>query len=301
MDTCRILVTGAQGQLGRALVAHLDKEYEVVGVGKSECDIRSFDRVRDCFKDVKPQIVLHTAAYADVDGCETDEAHAMRVNAEGTEHVAHACRGIGARMIYYSTDYVFDGNKRSPYDETDSPNPQTVYGRSKLEGERRVGEILDNYIILRIAWLYGIEGNNFVTAMVRRGLEQIEMKRRGREVTPLKVVCDQIGSPTWTADVVKQTQVVIDHKLTGLFHCTAEGEVSRYRLVCDVFETLGLTVDLEPCPLKDYPAAAMRPKYTALANHRLNELGLNVMRHYRAALEEFLNIYKEEILSCAVK
>ncbi len=297
----RILVTGNQGQLGRALISIFSSSYDVTGVDIQDCDIRDYDAVLDCVKDAQPDIVIHTAAFTDVDGCETNGAAAMAVNATGTENVARACKEVGARMIYYSTDYVFDGSKDVPYLETDLPNPLTVYGQSKLEGERRIIDLLDNSVILRIAWLYGAHGNNFVKTMVRLGLEQLDAQRLGHLARPLTVVDDQIGNPTWTVEVSRQTKVVIENNLTGLFHGTAEGESSWYQFACDIFDFLSLNVEMKPCRTEEYSRPAPRPKRSSLENKRLKEVKLNVMRDYKIALKDFIQKHGEELLTCNVK
>ena len=297
----KILITGSNGQLGRALVRFYSPSCDVVGVGVKDCDIQDYSAVRSCLRSVQPHVVMHTAAYTDVDGCEANEERAMLVNASGTENVARVCGEVSAKMIYYSTDYVFDGHKRFPYTETDVPNPQTMYGKSKLEGERRMQSVLDNCIILRVAWMYGIDGKNFLKTIVNAGCRQLEQRKQGRRSEPLKVVDDQIGSPTWTDDVARQTEVVIENDLTGLFHATSEGETSRYRLACDIFDLLSLDVIVEPCRSDEYPSGAPRPKYSSLENCKLKETGLNVMRDYLTALREFIERYGEELPTWSAK
>jgi len=296
----RILVTGSEGQLGRELVPFFSSAYDVVGVDLEDCDIRLYSNVRAYVRDVQPDIVIHAAAYTDVDECEIDQRMAMAVNAGGTENVARACKEVGARMVYYSTDYVFDGAEESPYVETDSVNPMSVYGKSKLEGERRVVDLLDDYVILRIAWLYGIEGKNFVKTMIKLGLEQLDAQAQSQSVKSLKVVDDQIGNPTWTFDVAGQTKVVVDKQLSGLFHCTSEGEVSWYRFACDIFDILSMDVEVKPCRTEEYARPAPRPRRSSLENQRLKKAGLNVMRGYKVALKDFLDKNMERLFSNAM-
>ncbi len=272
--------------------------YDVVGVAVEDCDVRNFSNVRTCFQNAQPDIVLHTAAYTDVDGCEANQQLALDVNAMGTENVARVCQEIGAKMVYYSTDYVFDGAKGSPYVETDPVSPKNVYGRSKLEGEKRLASLLEDGVILRVAWLYGIEGDNFVKKIVKLGLKQLEARKRGRQIEAIKVVDDQIGNPTWTIDVAAQTKVVIENELVGLFHCTAEGDTSWHQLASDIFTILSLDVQIKPCFSNELPRSAPRPKYTSLENKRLKDAGLNVMRDYQAALREFLNKYGDALCTC---
>ncbi len=289
MATRRILVTGCRGQLGSDLIELLKGEYAVHGVDIQDFDIREYDRVLGCLKEIKPEVVLHTAAYTDVDGCQTNHETATSINAEGTENVARACREVKAKLIYYSTDYVFDGTKQSPYVETDSVGPKTVYGKSKLEGERQVVNLLDDYVILRIAWLYGRVGKNFMRTMVQLGFRQMQQSRQGEIITPLKIVDDQFGNPCWTQEVARQTRVVLVSDLTGVFHATSEGETSWYGFARMIFEKLNMPVQVRPCPTEEFPRPAPRPKRSSLENKRLKETGLNVMRRWDIALAEFLD------------
>lgn len=293
----KILITGARGQLGSDLMAVLGQRYEVVGCDIEDFDITNADAVRQHLTQIKPTIVLHAAAFTDVDRCESEPERAMAVNAEATGYIAATCRDLGARMIYYSTDYVFDGKKRSPYVESDEPNPQTAYGRSKLEGERRVREALTAYAILRLAWVYGAHGKNFVRMMLKLGYEQIRAVQRGEIITPLKVVDDQIGNPTWTMDIARQTEVVLRERLlSGIYHCTSAGETSWYGLTERIFAQLRMTVHMRPCTTDQFPRPAPRPAYSALENAALKAAGQNVMRDWREALAEFLTARKETSL-----
>ena len=286
----RILVIGSEGQLGQELVPFFSSAYDVVGVDLEDCDIRLYSNVRACVRDVQPDIVIHTAAHTDVDECEIDQRMAMAVNAAGTENVARACKEVGARMVYYSTDYVFDGAKSTPYVESDPTDPQTHYGRTKLEGEKVVESLLDDYAILRIAWLYGgRKGKNFVVTMVRKGLLQIYQEQMGETITPLKVVDDQLGNPCWTLEVARQTRVVLANNLTGIFHATSEGETSWYGFARMIFEKLNMPVQISPCTTEEFPCLAPRPKRSSLENKRLKDAGLNVMRSWDVALDECLD------------
>ncbi|TET95057.1 MAG: dTDP-4-dehydrorhamnose reductase [Candidatus Zixiibacteriota bacterium] len=289
MATRRILVTGCRGQLGTGLTELLKGEYAVRGVDIQDFDIREYDRVLGCLKEIKPEVVLHTAAYTDVDGCETNREAAISINAEGTENIARACREVKAKLIYYSTDYVFDGAKSTPYIESDTTNPQTHYGRSKLEGEEAVASLLDDYVILRIAWLYGRVGRNFVRTMVQLGFRQMQQSRQGEIITPLKVVDDQFGNPCWTLEIARQTRVILASDLTGVFHATSEGETSWYGFAHMIFEKLNMPVQVRPCPTEEFPRPAPRPKRSSLENKHLKETGLNVMRLWDIALAEFLD------------
>lgn len=287
----KLLVTGSKGQLGRDLIDTLSAKYNISGFDIDDVDIRNLEQLKSFFIQKKPGIVLHTAAFIDVDGCESDIETAMSVNAGGTENVALACKDIGAKLVYYSTDYVFDGENNSPYIESDQPNPQTIYGKSKLEGEKKIAEILDNYTILRIAWLYGAHGNNFVRTMIKLGNEQINNVKDGEGKEPLTVVIDQFGNPTWTVEIARQTEVVINNKLTGVYHCTSEGETTWYDFAKTIFMELPMKVFLKSCTTDEFPRPAKRPKYSVLENKNLKDLSLNIMSDYKTALREFFNRY----------
>jgi dTDP-4-dehydrorhamnose reductase len=296
MVSKKILITGCRGQLGSDLLFFLSKDYEVIGVDIDDFDIRDADRVRVYFQETRPEIIIHSAAYTDVDRAESDAEAATLINAIGTENIARAARDIGARMIYYSTDYVFDGTKKEPYLETDSLNPQTAYGKSKYEGEKRVIANLDNFVVLRIAWLYGTKGKNFVKTMIKLGQEQLLKAEKGENPAPLKVVNDQIGNPTWSMEVARQTHRILDEKITGICHCTAEGEISWYGFAKVIFEELGMNVQIEPCSSAEFPRPASRPHHSSLENTRLKMAGLNIMRHYHVAFKDFIRQERNNLI-----
>ncbi len=293
---CDIMVTGCRGQLGRDLVASFSADHSVRGVDLDELDIRDRERTLEAIRKADPGTVLHAAAYTDVDGCEGNRELAMAVNADGAENIALACRKVGARIVYYSTDYVFDGNADRPYTEDDQTNPQTVYGQSKLAGEQAVQNALDDYVILRIAWLYGRHGRNFVKTMIKLGFQQRRDRHGGREIAPLKVVDDQLGAPCWTMDIARQTRAVLSGRHTGLFHATSGGETSWYGLAQAIFAAMDIDVVVEACTSDEFPRPAPRPKRSTLSNQRLNEAGLNVMPDWKTPLETFLHEHSKEIL-----
>lgn len=293
----KLLVTGHRGQLGTDLVEILSDQYEVVGADLPELDIRNRKAIFELFTGERPEVVLHVAAYTDVDACEEDEAAAQAINGEGTRNVAFATTEIGARLIYFSTDYVFDGTKPTPYAETDSPNPQTVYGRSKLAGEVAVQEIVDDFAILRIGWVYGRQGKNFVKTMVRLGRRQLEGVDGSDVGAPLRVVDDQTGNPTWTVNIARQTALVIKEGLHGVFHATSEGETTWFRLAQNIFEILNMPVVVQPCSSAEFGRPAPRPARSSLDNAQLRAGGHNMMRDYDGALREFLDLYGKELLS----
>jgi len=206
-----LLVIGAKGMLGRDLMGILHSSFpnnEVIGWDIEEIDIQKEEDTVTKIEKLQPDIVIHIAAYTDVDGCESNEEKASAVNAEGTKHVALAALRCQAKMVYLSTDYVFDGNKREPYLESDSPHPLNVYGRSKLKGEQYVQELVKGPLIIRTQWLYGKFGKNFVASILQQG----------REKRVLSIVNDQIGSPTYTVDLAKAISVLIQFEDQGIFH-----------------------------------------------------------------------------------
>ncbi len=293
----KILVSGCRGQLGRDLVRMLEHSYQVSGIDIEDVDIQDSRGLEKCVLQAAPDAVIHTAAYTDVDGCESNPELAMAVNCAGAENVARACRAAGAKMLFYSTDYVFDGLSATPYTEEDIPAPQTIYGKSKWEGERAVSRTVENSAILRIAWVYGYHGKNFVKTMMKIGRQYLFAREKGENPPPLRVVDDQFGNPTWTEDVVRQTQIVLENDLTGVYHASSEGTASWYKFACDIFRHLNMSVNLTPCTTEEYPRPARRPRYSSLENAALKKLGLNVMPHYEKSLENFLNSYGARLLN----
>lgn len=287
----RILVTGHRGRLGRDLMIALESEHEVIGCDVEEVDIVQKDMVTEFITTMTPEVVLHAAAYTNVDVCEAEIDKAMAVNGDGTRNVAETCRHIDARMIYFSTDYVFDGSKEGDYVEDDKPNPQTVYGRSKLAGEEAVVNVMEDYAIVRIAWLYGMHGHNFVKTMIREGYKQID-GTRGQ----LRVVDDRRGNPTWTGQVAAQVRPLLDSAHKGIFHATATGSASWYEIAQRVFQTLDMCVDMAPCSADEYPRPAPRPRNSCLVNSRLQKAGIDQMREWGVALEDFLTSNSKRLL-----
>lgn len=284
------MITGAGGQLGSDLMTCLANDYQVIGTNRAELDLTDHDKTREFIFRRKPDLILHAAAFTNVDECETKAELAMEVNAIATANLAQCCKQTSARLIYFSTDYVFDGKTRTePYTESDQTGPITAYGQSKLAGEKEITTRLDNQAIMRIAWLYGINGNNFVKTMIRLGLAQLSNRAAGQPADPIKVVNDQIGTPTHTVEIARQTKVIIENNLTGLFHCTATGSCSWYQFAGEIFEILRMHIDLQPCLTSELPRPAPRPAHSVLANERLDNLKLNRMRNYSEVLNEFLN------------
>ena len=293
--TGKILLTGHRGQLGADLLKALSPKYEVVGFDLPEMDICNEQVVSNAVRTKRPDLVIHAAAYTNVDGCEIDQETALAVNTGGTHNLANACAEMNTRLVYYSTDYVFDGVKAEAYVESDQADPRTVYGQSKLAGERSVKELVENHLIIRIAWVYGRAGQNFVKTIIRLGRRQLELRDRGEVVAPLRVVDDQFGNPTWTVDIARQTMALIDSDLSGVVHATAEGETSWFGFASDIFRLMEMPVLLEPCTTEEFPRSAPRPRRSSLENYRLKKAGQNLMRDYREALKQFIQTEGREL------
>jgi dTDP-4-dehydrorhamnose reductase len=293
-----LLITGAKGQLGSELnnilqrgaseLGALPAAYagcEILAVDVDELDITSPDAVESFFSQHKPDFVFNCAAMTNVDGCESDEENAYRVNAMGPRNLAVASRKHGSRLLHVSTDYVFDGLGTRPYVETDEPAPNTAYGRTKLAGEKAVLDSCEGSCICRTAWLYGYVGNNFVKTMLRLAREN------GR----LKVVGDQVGNPTSAVDLAYQLALLGASRESGIFHCTCGGNpVSWHAFAERVVQRAGLSVPVESCTTGEFPRPAKRPAYSALENRHLEETIGNSMRDWKEALDSFLEHYLEQ-------
>jgi dTDP-4-dehydrorhamnose reductase len=272
----RILITGANGQLGHELQRVL-KGHTLIQAAWPEFDLLKSDVEKQVLA-ARPDTVFHLAAYTDVDGAEREPDKAMAINAKGTERVARAVDKAGARLIYLSTDYVFDGRKTSPYVETDKPNPLNAYGRSKLEGERRALACCPNTLIVRSAWLYGAHGKNFVNTIMRLASEQ----------PALRVVADQRGCPTHAGDLAVALARVLDMDMRGLVHATGAGDCTWYEFACAIVSLIGARVAVHPITTPETKCLALRPAYSVLDNRALAEAGI-VLPHWKDALVRFLS------------
>ena len=275
----RTLVTGADGQLGRDLVEELTRAgHEVVGCGRAGLDVSDREAALQVVGRVMPDTVVHAGAWTDVDGCETDPDRAWRVNALGTRHVAEAARRVGAQLCYISTDYVFDGTARRPYTEWDTPNPLSVYGRSKRAGETAAGP---DDLVVRTSWVCGRHGRNFVKTILGRAAD-------GKA---LKVVDDQHGCPTFTKDLAAGLRALIESRRPGLFHMTNQGATTWHDLAREVVSAAGLDVSLvSPVSTADLdpPRAAPRPAYAVLDNAALRLSGLPLLPDHHSSLRELV-------------
>lgn len=278
----RIVVTGADGQLGVELVPALAAHGEVIGTTIVELDVTDPGCV-DRLAALAPDWVVHAAAATDVDGCEREPELAMAVNADGTRRVAEGCRRAGAGLVYLSTDYVFDGCKGAPYTEGDAPAPLNVYGRSKLEGERAVRGLASRWIIVRTAWLYGTHGKNFVKTI----LGKVKTGER------LRVVDDQVGSPTYAADLAGAVALLLSRGQTGVFHVTNSGSCSWYEFTREILRLAGADVGrVSRIDSKESRRPARRPAYSVLDNAAWRAARLPPLRAWPEALADMLAALK---------
>jgi dTDP-4-dehydrorhamnose reductase len=279
----RILVTGARGMLGTDLVKRLSIKNDVIGV-----DIEDFDITdeRGTIKEIKrtaPELVINTAAFTDVDRCESEREMAFKVNRDGAKNMALGCREIGAKFIHISTDYVFDGSKREPYTEKDEPRPINIYGLSKLEGEREILKLQTpdsrlQTLIIRTSWLFGRNGKNFVDTILKLAGERDE----------IRVVDDQVGSPTYTIDLSEGIERLIDVGATGIVHCSNSGECSWYDFAKEILRMAGEKVNVIPITTADLKRPAPRPPYSVLSNERYYQLTGHRLRGWEDGLRDYL-------------
>jgi dTDP-4-dehydrorhamnose reductase len=287
MEMKRILVIGAKGMLGRDLVKVLystfrtDKQsdWEVLEWDIDDIDIREEKITVTKIESFHPEIVINVAGYTDVDGCESNEEKAFAVNAEGMKHVALGALKCRAKVVYLSTDYIFDGKKREPYLEDDPPNPLSVYGRSKWKGEQYVRELVEDALIVRTQWLYGRNGNNFVTSILRQV----------REKKVLSIVNDQIGSPTYTVDLSEAISVLLQFDARGVFHVANSDLCTWYTFGQAILKLSGMErVKVIPISSKELGRPAVRPPYSVLHCQKLKQVTGMILRPWSEALKDFL-------------
>ena len=283
----KILITGANGLLGHELISVLKNDHTLILLSHSQLDISDLESVNKHIDSSLPDIIINSAAYTQVDLCESNYDLAFKSNALGPKNLAIKCNQLGIPLIHISTDYVFEGNEKNkkPLEENDKLGPKTVYGKTKLEGENFVKENCDKYFILRTAWLYG-EGKNFVKTM-------INLSKKNKE---LKVVNDQIGSPTYAKDLAKAIKEIIDKKSDkyGIYHVTNKGEVSWYEFAKKIFEIKKIEIKVNPVTSEEFPRPAPRPHYSVLSNQKWIDAGFNPLRNYEEALKDYLDSLKEE-------
>ena len=275
----RILVTGASGQLGYDVERELERRgIEHLGTSSRELDITDRAAVEHLMQSYRPDAVIHCAAYTKVDLAEDEPERCWAVNADGTRNMAAACRKTGAKLLYISTDYVFPGAGERSYETGDPTGPVNTYGRSKLAGELAVQSLLEKYFIVRISWVFGKNGNNFVKTMLRLAETKAE----------LSVVCDQIGSPTYTADLAPLLCDMVQTERYGVYHATNEGTCAWSEFAEAIFELAGRQVVVHPIPTGAYPTRAARPLNSRMSKECLHSNGFQELPEWKNALARYL-------------
>lgn len=280
----KILVTGVNGQLGYDVCRALKKRgnCEFRGIDIDDLDITDEAAVHRYIGEYKPDAVIHNAAFTAVDKAELYPKACERVNAFGTKFLAEAAKEAGAKFIYVSTDYVFDGMKGGAYEPTDAKNPVSVYGKTKSAGEDLVIAATDKYFIVRISWVFGVNGGNFVKTMLRLAETKGE----------INVVCDQIGSPTYTADLAFLLCDMIETDRYGIYHATNEGVCSWYEFACEIMKQAGKSTKINPVTTDEYlkivTQQAKRPMNSVMSKDKLTENGFNRLPDWKDALKRFL-------------
>lgn len=285
-DINSILVVGAKGMLGCEVVAVLNdypgktkfESCQIHVVDLEEIDITKSASVKNCFDSTRPQLVINCAAYTDVDGCETDRAIALAVNGDGPGNLAQACRECNAKLVHISTDFVFDGKKDMPYLPDDPTGPLSVYGESKLAGETAVRQNLEDHIIIRISWLFGKHGKNFVATI----------RRLARERESLEVVNDQVGSPTYAADLAQAIFHLVKVDAIGTFHFCNEGICSWYDFAIEIVRQSNLPAKVRPVGSDKFPRPASRPGWSVLDTAKYRQTTRRSIRPWQDALADYL-------------
>lgn len=278
-NSVKILVTGASGQLGHDVCRELDQRgVFYLGTDSKKMDLTNRDAVMKQVKEYFPDTIIHCAAYTRVDLAEDEKELAFSINADGTRYLAEACFEIGAKMLYISTDYVFPGTGNEFYKTNDKTEPLNIYGKSKLQGEKYVQEILEKYFIVRISWVFGSRGNNFVKTMLR-------LAESSQEVN---VVADQIGSPTYTADLAPLLCDMVDTDKYGIYHASNEGICSWAEFAEEIFRYVKRPITVHHILTRDYPTKAKRPLNSRMDKCSLIEAGFSRLPHWKCALKKFM-------------
>lgn len=277
----KILVTGVKGQLGYDVVREGESRgFEMFGTDVDNMDITDAGQVKQVIEDYKPDAVIHCAAYTAVDAAEDNRELCRKINVDGTRNIAEVCKTMDIPMMYFSTDYIFNGRGENFWKEDDEKQPLNVYGQTKYEGELAVQELIQKYFILRISWVFGVNGNNFIKTMLRLG------KERGA----VGVVSDQIGSPTYTYDLARLVIDMIQTDKYGAYHVTNDGLCSWYEFACEIFKQAGLNVKVTPLITAEYPAKAARPFNSRMSKDKLINAGFDMLPGWQDALGRYLNL-----------
>jgi len=273
----KIIIIGAKGMLGQDLVTIFsgDNNYEVITLDRNEIDITKENEVKEKISNLKPEIVINAAAYTDVEGCEDNKELCLKVNGEALKYLAKACQENNTILVHYSTDYIFNGEKKEEYKEDyNQISPINVYGEGKALGEKNIKENCDQYYILRTSWLFGKNGKNFVDTMLSLA----------QKLKELKVINDQQGKPTYTIDLAKRTKEILENKEEfGIYHVTNEDKTTWYKFALEIFRQAGVNIRVNPCTSEEFPTKAKRPHYSSLINTKLSK-----MRSWKEALGDYL-------------
>lgn len=276
----KVLVTGVKGQLGYDVARELQKRgHEAVGVDIDEMDITDAAAVERVMTEVQPDAVIHCSAYTAVDRAEEDIEICRRVNVDGTENIAKICKKLNCKMLYLSTDYIFSGDGERPWEPDDEASPLNAYGQSKYDGELALKKYVEKYFIVRISWVFGINGNNFIKTMLRLG----------RENGAVKVVDDQIGSPTYTYDLARLLVDMIESDRYGAYHATNEGICSWYEFAKEIFRAAGMdNVSVTPVKSGEFPVKAKRPKNSRMSKEKLVTNGFSLLPAWQDAVARYI-------------
>ena len=275
----KVLVTGVKGQLGYDVMKILNtRSIDCLGADIEDFDITDFDAVSSFIKGYHPDVVVHCSAYTAVDKAEENLELCRNINANGPRNIATVCKEIDAKMVYISTDYVFPGTGDRAYEPEDATGPLSVYGQTKLDGEIAVRELLDKYFIVRTAWVFGKNGNNFIKTMLRVGKEHDSMN----------VVCDQVGSPTYTADLAVLLYDMIQTEKYGTYHATNEGYCSWAEFAVEIFKQAGYSTKVNFITSDQYPAKAKRPENSRMSKEKLKDAGFACLPTWQDALKRYL-------------
>lgn len=288
----RVLVTGINGQLGYDVVKELqNRNHTPIGVDREDMDLTSPEQIKECIQNVKPEVIIHCAAYTAVDAAEDNEELCRRVNALAVKDIAECAKELDIPMIYISTDYVFNGKKGietedkmsnkdnyKEYLENDNTNPVNLYGKTKLEGELYVRELLEKYYIVRISWVFGENGNNFIDTMLRLSKDRSE----------LNVIDDQIGSPTYTKDLAPLLVDMIETDKYGIYHATNDGFCSWYEFAREIFNIANIDITVNSILTSQYPTRAARPINSKMSKQKLIDNGFSKLRSWNDALKDYI-------------
>lgn len=282
----KILVTGFSGQLGYDVVHEgLKHKYEMIGVDSKQLDITNKKAVYSYIQKLKPDCIIHCAAYTAVDQAEEAKEACYDVNVNGTKYLTEAAKALEAKFVYISTDYVFDGQGDTPFSETDQVNPINYYGETKLQGEQQVQTLLNKYFIIRISWVFGLNGNNFINTMLRLAETRNE----------LNVVGDQYGSPTYTVDMAKLIIEMITTDAYGLYHASNEGFCNWAIFAKEIFRQANKEVNVKPITTEEYPTQAHRPKNSRMSKQKLLDNGFEALPEWQDAVNRYINALTEEV------